>query len=477
MLELLKWLATSQAGEDLNSDDELLRETILSPLLPETTIDKVLEKANMDYDMESQKECQDILDSVKDIISFDDIEERNPHSNDPCNCSQTSLEENKIPQVDGSSDDFHLYSIESAENLSKLETKTESGRSLEHQVAYQAGPSFSGRKKKKKKIWGSLPFSVTKKLNDDLETTVNMSDTCSSESIDCQDTSSSAKNELAEHLNASKKYKDTDDCGSTTLIGCSVRDLMRKKRCFRTETNESETHGGKKLLLIGERNEQSSLVPKQLDFNSLQDDKLDKRALGSLNHKPSLPLVSSTDNHIAGYSKEPDFGQNSLVDIKSNVYTSDSASPLDVQLPIGVEGPDSDKYGSRRVSTVKEHTTTEEIPLHETVINDTNVLQNDTFIGAKQGQDSGVCDFGCPASSSLSDVKGKELDMAGLTVFRKNPTFVYQDGWFENASSSGIISQQPFRVSMGKHERISGHIVFFHLSKALSIEYWDGHII
>ena len=64
-LGLLKWLASSQAAEDLNSDDEFLCATILSPLLPETTIDKVLEKANMDYERESQKECQDILDSVE----------------------------------------------------------------------------------------------------------------------------------------------------------------------------------------------------------------------------------------------------------------------------------------------------------------------------------------------------------------------------------------------------------------------------
>ena len=52
-LSLLRWLATSQAAEDINSDDELVREIVLSPLLPATTIDKVLEKANLDYESES----------------------------------------------------------------------------------------------------------------------------------------------------------------------------------------------------------------------------------------------------------------------------------------------------------------------------------------------------------------------------------------------------------------------------------------
>ncbi|TXG65419.1 hypothetical protein EZV62_006694 [Acer yangbiense] len=95
----------AKAAEDLNSDDELLRATILSPLLPETTIDKVLEKANMDYERESQKGV---------------------------NRTQTSSQK-KIPQVDGSSDDLHLCSAESAENPSKIEMKIESERSLEHQ--------------------------------------------------------------------------------------------------------------------------------------------------------------------------------------------------------------------------------------------------------------------------------------------------------------------------------------------------------
>ena len=60
-LSLLRWLATSQAAEDINSDDELVRETILSPLLPATTIDKVLEKSNLDYESEFRRSVKTFL--------------------------------------------------------------------------------------------------------------------------------------------------------------------------------------------------------------------------------------------------------------------------------------------------------------------------------------------------------------------------------------------------------------------------------
>lgn len=94
-LGLLRWLATSQAAEDINSDDELICDTILSPLLPAATIDKVLEKANIDYESESQKECQDILDSIEDLVNFEDFKEKASHSVD--HSPQTSLEKKISP--------------------------------------------------------------------------------------------------------------------------------------------------------------------------------------------------------------------------------------------------------------------------------------------------------------------------------------------------------------------------------------------
>ena len=43
----------------------------MSPLLP--AIEKVLGKANMDYESKAQKEHQDFLDSIADLIDFDGL--------------------------------------------------------------------------------------------------------------------------------------------------------------------------------------------------------------------------------------------------------------------------------------------------------------------------------------------------------------------------------------------------------------------
>ncbi|KAK4595876.1 hypothetical protein RGQ29_014100 [Quercus rubra] len=124
-LSLLRWLATSQAAEDINSDDELVREIVLSALLPATTIDKVLEKANLDYESESQKECQDILDSIDDLIDFECLKERASHCSDQ-NHFSISPSEKMIPQVDGSADDLiSIPCAESTGNSSKTVMKHE----------------------------------------------------------------------------------------------------------------------------------------------------------------------------------------------------------------------------------------------------------------------------------------------------------------------------------------------------------------
>ncbi|KAK2640409.1 hypothetical protein Ddye_028204 [Dipteronia dyeriana] len=515
-LGLLKWLASSQAAEDLNSDDEILCATILSPLLPETTIDKVLEKANMDYERESQKECQDILDSV-DVIRFDDLEERASRSLDPSNRTQISSEK-KIPQVDGSSDDLHLCSAESAENSSKIEMKIESKMSLEHRLPQDTGPSFSSKQKKKKKLWGSLPFSVAQKVNDDLETDcVEISDTCVDESKDCRGTSFSTKNELAKGSIFSIENEVADACDTTTLIGCSVRDLMRKKRCYRVEAHESGSLGVKKLLLIGEQKEEISLSSKKLDFNSFQDDKQDKWPLEPSNHRPSLPLVSSIDSplqvstglssvhigkrklqcsfntekegyavlvnyHEADNSKESDLDAASSEDINCNFCASMSGSLLDVQLskldtevkPVGDErlqltspiqcdlftlyGSDSvDKNGNEiRISTGRVHAISEKKHVDTDITNDKSVLQNEKFIGQEQGQDSGVCGFGCSGSTSFN-VEGKPLDLFAMTFWRKPPTPDSKDGQYENAScSSPAMPDHSYLVDEENHEGISG---------------------
>ncbi|CAN6469328.1 unnamed protein product [Victoria cruziana] len=104
-LGLLKWLASSQANEDIDSDDDLAHECVL---LPAATVGEVLEKAYSEYEIESQQECQDILDSVEDALNFKGFEEQidlldNPHHLAP-------PPENLIPQMDGSCDEPEIGS-------------------------------------------------------------------------------------------------------------------------------------------------------------------------------------------------------------------------------------------------------------------------------------------------------------------------------------------------------------------------------
>lgn len=228
-LGLLKWLATSQAADDLNSDDELAHETILSPLLPATTIDKVLEKANMDYESESQKECQDILDSVGD---FEGLKERDSYPTDR-NCSSKSEPADMIPHVDGTRDDVLSTPPSpcagSIENFSEVEMKNEF-RTPEHQVLKDTSLSFNNKHKRKKLLWGSIPLSAAQKLKTEREP-VNFY----KETKDPVGTSSSSESEVRKHVG-------TDACNST-LGRCSLRDLMRRKRSYRIEPPEKEeTH-------------------------------------------------------------------------------------------------------------------------------------------------------------------------------------------------------------------------------------------
>lgn len=280
---LLKWLATSQAADDINSDDELLRDTILSPFLPATRIEEVLEKANMDYESESQKECQDILDSVDDFVDFKDIKERADFSkNSRCpNLSSGDF----IPQVDGAGDDMFTPPARSTEDFYATECKRNFDEACEQQVFLEdtrsekkvvedAHSSFNHKHKRKKLLWGSLPFSTNEKLKD--------------ESF-CTDTkgpitTSPLSGYMGEHELSSIKDVKTDICdGNETapLVACSVRDLMRRKRHHRVESLECSSQGLEKSLSEMKQKDKN-IFPRNLDFQVFPIDEPNKRPCVSL---------------------------------------------------------------------------------------------------------------------------------------------------------------------------------------------------
>ncbi|KAL8553803.1 hypothetical protein ACS0TY_002187 [Phlomoides rotata] len=232
-LRLLKWLASSQAVEDINSDDELAHEIILSPLLPSKGIDKMLERANVDYESESQKECQDILDSI-DMLGFEEPEGR---AFKPAYDGSSKLLPNKvIPQVDGSSDD--LQSTPCSDE--SLKTEYGEGKScVEAQSWPELDSDLVNNQRTKRPRWGSLPVSDQK-----------MSEVSHPDAF-C--TLNGCNNEKKEGLGASWignesatiPLIDKEDVRSpgqsSEIVKCSTRDLMRRKRSSRIDVSGSRS--------------------------------------------------------------------------------------------------------------------------------------------------------------------------------------------------------------------------------------------
>lgn len=284
VLGLLRWLATTQAAEEINSDDELVRETILTPLLPATTIDKVLEKAGMDLDSESQKECQDILDSIEDLVDPENQEEDTSCLD--ADQTETSLDR-IIPQTDGSSDDPFLTATSSAENSPTKEVKSECKRSSKPQVQKDTSSPESIKRKRNDGLWGSLPFSLSKSVTGDSNTTnIQTSNKCGNETKGLR-TSSSTKygprNLYDSLIDIPTNFLDKKV--EATLAGCSVRDLMRKKRSHRTESAGCDSMETENAHLKEEKKKDICFYPKRLDFYGIHED-CDKQVADSPNYRP-----------------------------------------------------------------------------------------------------------------------------------------------------------------------------------------------
>ncbi|KAG6430350.1 hypothetical protein SASPL_108415 [Salvia splendens] len=239
-LRLLKWLASSQATEDINSDDELTRETILSPLLPSKDIDKVLERANVDYESESQKECQDILDSVGMINNEDQdaIPFQSAEYNDPVKHFWSRV----IPQVDGSSDD--PPSTPCSGESPKTEY-SEAKSNVEAQSWSRIASNLRNKHLNKRPQWGSLPVCC-QKVSDFLPPSVK------------EDLGTSLTGNDTDKLPCVKVDKKKDIChtGKASVIAeCSTRDLMRRKRSWELHGSSCEDGMDAENLLKNENTE------------------------------------------------------------------------------------------------------------------------------------------------------------------------------------------------------------------------------
>ncbi|KAJ4753536.1 DNA polymerase [Rhynchospora pubera] len=186
-LGLLRWLASSQAANDVTSDDELTSEAILTPLFPQKTYQAALETAHIDFETASQRECQDILDSA-------DVQ--NTSLKDPDNAS-TSSGDFVIPQIDGSPDE------------------------KEHITPYKDMKKNVKRSREKKSPWGILPLSAKKR---------EVGSSITSPSVDF-------------NLNFTDSEANSSSSEGAEINGLvppsSVRDLMRMQRSSRPDVRES----------------------------------------------------------------------------------------------------------------------------------------------------------------------------------------------------------------------------------------------
>lgn len=238
----------------------------------------------MDLESESQKECQDILDSIDDLINFEDLKEESYPSNQ--NHSPNASSEKMIPQVDGAGDDIPLTPCAGTTgNSSEMELETKFGRTSGHRLSKDAGTSFNHKRKRKKVLWGSLPLSAQELMND-REAVSFCGDT-----KDVVSRSSFSEKAVGKDEDASMKDANTDVCDikdTTTLIGCSVRDLMRRKRFYKVEAVECGSQGVNNDILEGEQKEDVNICPRHLDFKRLHVGELDGRTNESFDNSLSL---------------------------------------------------------------------------------------------------------------------------------------------------------------------------------------------
>ncbi|KAK2976052.1 hypothetical protein RJ640_024780, partial [Escallonia rubra] len=344
-LRLLKWLASSEAMEDINSDDELVRETILSPLLPATTMDKVLEKANMDFEGESQQECQDILDSVDDLSTSEVFKGRPSESVDWNHSTGTSLKR-QISQLDGYNYDQNSESEKSLQDCVQLDNRS----------------SITSECKRKRPSSSPLPRS-TQNVNSELRHVgFNMSSRCDTETNYGIGSCSFAGNKADKHFNVMVD-KEKDDCPSEergTMVGCSMRDLMRRKRFQRIEPTECGTpYAGK--VPSEELNKDLSLCTR------LRVDGQDKFCV-----VPSRTIYLLTDEQTKPYESSDTKSTSSLYG-KLPLFSGDSGSLPASTSSIGrhhcVEGSDDvasraipGSGNSRMTGTSSIHEETKELP-------------------------------------------------------------------------------------------------------------------
>ncbi|KAG6482273.1 hypothetical protein ZIOFF_058904 [Zingiber officinale] len=249
-IRLLSWLASSQLEEDLDIDDELVQDSVLSPLFSVKSFKRALEIANLDYEHASQQECQDILDSVEQKLLPDVDKEHVSHTAYHEQMITTSSG-NPIVQADGSWDDsfsISRHNNEMSSSTSKLRSSADAGVSL-----MQTNISLS----KNTNMQGQLPFLSSQKEHE-FDELYSFPD----DSIKSDESSILYRSKGDNKIDHSSTDSDTSSKKLQKKLGsCSVRDLMRWKRSSRAEFTEPERKpimSNVKSSCVGQENSKNS---------------------------------------------------------------------------------------------------------------------------------------------------------------------------------------------------------------------------
>jgi len=302
----------------------------LTPLLPAATIDKVLEEANNAYESESQKECQDILDSTDDMLELE-LPKEKPSLSFGYNCPNGTSSNWKLPQVDGSNDDEFSGQYDSLAGTSSLaDINSEFKSASEYHVLHSTGTSTISKDRRNKK-WGSLPLSVIDQVNNDGER-ANLLVTHPVESAigdsACSDhlAINEVRNSACILRNKDKNASDSKEVNRS--VTGSLRDLMRRKRSYRLEQSEYDSGTTKKLLLDRHEEQNACFWQKQLDLKTMQidEEEMENQKICELevsNHANllhgKLLLSPGSDGPLQGSSpKDECFGQHEMEGVEES---------------------------------------------------------------------------------------------------------------------------------------------------------------
>lgn len=292
----------------------------------------------MAYESESQKECQDILDSV-DVLELE-LPKENPSRSFDHNRPVEGSSNSMIPQVDGSNEDEFSSQCASLDGTSSaVEIKNEHNSASEHHVLDNTDTSTVSTVKKNKQ-WGSLPFSRTGKVNNDGEhATSQVTRLFEKGTRDSPHSDYLSRNEIRNntHIVRNDGTGASDSKEVHGLVSCSLRDLMRRKRSYRVEHAERESGPTKKLHLNRHEEPNTPIWQKQLDLKTLRNGKEETELQKNSDHKVGnihdnlvygkLLLPSGSDSFLqASMPKDECFGQHDMECLDASKVLSNAAN-------------------------------------------------------------------------------------------------------------------------------------------------------